>query len=281
MKTWVVFILLVIVLAPIFVSAQNQPASGQNQQNAQQAQPSATASTDTRGINDAQNGTENPKWWHKFIALPEGIATWALMLTLGAIVWQAFETRRSVNAALLNVDVMKKQLDVAQQKERARLRVELTKDVDLTLTDSPDVILIDCKIHNYGGSSAFISFGLYKCWIGETSGPEEPQGGDASANVPEVLMPGESCDPAIALLDSKEVVDVAMWSTVDPRVEGVRNGSHCIYLAGTIAYTNIFDETWVMKFRRRYTVHQYGAGLAQGVWSKYGAEDDNEEQKPN
>jgi hypothetical protein len=176
---------------------------------------------------------------------------------------------------------MKKQLDVARQKERARLRVELTQDVDLNLTDSPDLVLIDCKIHNHGGSIAFISFGFYKCWIGETSGPEEPEGGDASANLPEVLAPGESCDPAIALLDSKKVTDVTMWNTDDPRVEGVRKGDYCIYLTGTIAYTNIFDETWIVKFRRRYTVYQYGSGLAQGVWSKYGVADDNEEHKPN
>jgi hypothetical protein len=279
MKPFVLAVLLA--FAPAAAAVDSQPTSVQDRRKAENASPSSTVSVNCNACDQTNQSKNQPKGWHKFTAWPEGIATWAIMLTLAAIVWQSWETRRSARAALLNIDVMKEQLDVARQKERARLRAELTQDVDLDLTDSPHVVLIDCKIHNHGGSIAFISFGLYKCWIGETSGPEEPESGEASANLPEVLAPGESCDPAIALLDSKKVVDLTMWNTDDPRVEGVRTGSHCIYLTGTIGYTNIFDETWIVKFRRRYTVYEYGSGLAQGIWSKYGAADDNEEYKPN
>jgi len=35
--------------------------------------------------------------WRKFVAWPEGITACALILTLGAIAWQAYETRRAAN----------------------------------------------------------------------------------------------------------------------------------------------------------------------------------------
>jgi hypothetical protein len=38
------------------------------------------------------------RWWFPLVAWPGGITTWAIILTLIAIVWQSYETRRSVAA---------------------------------------------------------------------------------------------------------------------------------------------------------------------------------------
>jgi hypothetical protein len=57
---------------------------------------------------DAEQDKSNPPWWHKLIVWPEGITAWLIMFTLGAIVWQAWATRESVQtqerAVTLNVN---------------------------------------------------------------------------------------------------------------------------------------------------------------------------------
>jgi hypothetical protein len=60
----------------------------------------SSATTNESHTHYEQRREDKPQGWHKLIAWPEGIATWAIMLTLGAIIWQAIETRRSVQASL-------------------------------------------------------------------------------------------------------------------------------------------------------------------------------------
>jgi hypothetical protein len=43
---------------------------------------------------EAQNGKSGSAWWHILLTWPEGITTWAVILTLGAITWQAFLMRK-------------------------------------------------------------------------------------------------------------------------------------------------------------------------------------------
>ena len=43
---------------------------------------------------EAQEGQPKVAWWHVLITWPEGITTWAVILTLGAIIWQAFLMRK-------------------------------------------------------------------------------------------------------------------------------------------------------------------------------------------
>jgi len=44
-------------------------------------------------------GKPDPPWWDEFFAWPEGITALLIMLTLGAIIWQAWETRKAADAA--------------------------------------------------------------------------------------------------------------------------------------------------------------------------------------
>jgi hypothetical protein len=41
----------------------------------------------------------------------------------------------------------------------------------------------------------------------------------------------------------------------------------------------VFNETWVLKFRRKHTIFHYGDDFPNGIWGKYGAETENEEQQ--
>jgi hypothetical protein len=55
----------------------------------------------------AAYANDGPHGWLKFVTWPEGITAWAIIFTLGAIVWQAVETRRTAQAALMSVEASK------------------------------------------------------------------------------------------------------------------------------------------------------------------------------
>ncbi|MGB6686326.1 MAG: hypothetical protein WBE76_00620 [Terracidiphilus sp.] len=48
---------------------------------------------------DAEQGHPGRYWWNVILAWPEGITAWLLLLTLGGIVWQAWETREAAQSA--------------------------------------------------------------------------------------------------------------------------------------------------------------------------------------
>ena len=48
--------------------------------------------------NQCQDPKEYMPWWYVLVAWPEGIAAWGLLFTLGAIIWQSWETRKSAEA---------------------------------------------------------------------------------------------------------------------------------------------------------------------------------------
>lgn len=54
----------------------------------------------------AEDGKKNPPWWYVLIAWPDGITAWAVLLTLAAIVWQAVQTKKAAQAALLNAQAV-------------------------------------------------------------------------------------------------------------------------------------------------------------------------------
>jgi hypothetical protein len=74
---------------------------GYNVECVQSSQPTAASASLACKIYPGQNaeqGKSSPPWWHKLLAWPEGITAWLLMFTLGAIIWQAWETRNAVEA---------------------------------------------------------------------------------------------------------------------------------------------------------------------------------------
>lgn len=287
MKLFSLFAVLVIVTqAPV-----NAPRQGGNQQD--HATHDATKG-DTTSPPLAHTPVEfrpvfqAPKWEPKYDAAqqkpgywkeafgPTYAGNWALVLVGGIAGWLAW---RTLNAIKRQTDLMREQSDTARQKERPKLRIELGQ-VNLDLTDSPDMVIIECKIQNHGGSVAFISGGGYKCWIGRPSESEGPKTASIPLTLPEVLITGgEPYDPVIFLPDDDRVVDWTLWNNNDPRVESVRKGDQSVYLIGSVMYTNVFNETWVLKFRRKYTIFHYGNDFPDGMWSKYGAETENEEQQ--
>jgi hypothetical protein len=48
----------------------------------------------------AESSKSSSQWWHVFFAWPEGITALLIALTLGAITWQSWETRKAAEAAI-------------------------------------------------------------------------------------------------------------------------------------------------------------------------------------
>lgn len=146
MKTRIFVVFVFIVLTPVLVAVQNQPSGTKNRKDAQQANPTTPISVDCNCAPQADDSKHKPQGWHRFVTWPEGIATWALIFTLGAIAWQSIETRRATNSQ--------------RDKERARLSVEMSNvggNIYLQHLQRVDPFdwIAEIKITQHGPTKAF------------------------------------------------------------------------------------------------------------------------------
>jgi hypothetical protein len=97
-------LLTILALAVPTVSEQQKPTGQQDarksQRDAKQVDVPAAPITNNQATSYYEQPRENkPQGWHKLVTWPEGITAWAIMFTLGAIIWQAWETRVAAIAA--------------------------------------------------------------------------------------------------------------------------------------------------------------------------------------
>jgi hypothetical protein len=93
-----VILLSALAFAVPMVAVEYQPTGQQNarksQSDAKNPDVPAPPVTNNQATSYYEQPRENkPQGWHKLVAWPEGITAWAILLTLGAIAWQAWETR--------------------------------------------------------------------------------------------------------------------------------------------------------------------------------------------
>jgi hypothetical protein len=106
-KHWILWVFGVLILAIGFMTVYDQLHYAQTKQ----YDIKCTQSTDTASVSNSMTCTANnsdqtqpgqyqPRKWHVFVAWPDGITALLLLLTLGAIVWQAVATQISAQATL-------------------------------------------------------------------------------------------------------------------------------------------------------------------------------------
>jgi hypothetical protein len=130
---------------------------GYNVKCEQYGQPPFTSGTLMCEIDHGQNtekGKPNPPWWHEFFAWPEGITALLIMFTLGAIIWQAWETRKAAEAAGRNIEVF-----IASQQPQIVVIAHEDPTQDLA-SDTPRVQM---ELTNRGPTTALGLF--YEWWI--------------------------------------------------------------------------------------------------------------------
>jgi hypothetical protein len=144
-------ILAVICFAVEAMPAQNQvggkgPTSQRQQDARQPAPPSVASITNNQATSDyQQDGKDKPQRWHKFVTWPEGIATWAVVLTLIAISLQTWQTRRAAEAARDSIRLQETayqqwvalrnwSIDFQEALHQFRIRVEIVNQTSYPLT---------------------------------------------------------------------------------------------------------------------------------------------------
>lgn len=92
---------------------------------------SARNSDNSYRTDECQDPKQYMPWWYVLIAWPDGITVWALLATLGAIVWQAVETRRAATGAINAAEATQRSIELTIHMQRARMgiRVRPIKDI--------------------------------------------------------------------------------------------------------------------------------------------------------
>ncbi|MGB7133566.1 MAG: hypothetical protein WBD59_22330, partial [Candidatus Sulfotelmatobacter sp.] len=182
MKAWVLLVLVVVVLAPVLVAAQNKPSRAKNRKDAQAAPPPAPISVNCNCASQTDASQNKPQGWHKLVTWPEGIATWALIVTLVGIFWQASVSGKAAKAAARNIKLY-------INKERARLRVEI-KPLNLPAKPDPGYA-VDFTVNIYGQTDAFITDSRCVAAICPQQSINYPEPGDA------VMFPIHALPPVV------------------------------------------------------------------------------------
>jgi hypothetical protein len=169
-KYWPMVLLLILTGAVLCMSRYAES----HKADSQQGSPGIPASP-----NDASKSAENaekakhPPNWIETFTWPEGVTTWALLLTLFVIAWQSTETRAAAQATQASADgvekqslLMKRQADameaqnkIAQDRERARLVIRGPDIPEIFPPHNllPDLLTIVIRIFiaNEGATKAF------------------------------------------------------------------------------------------------------------------------------
>jgi hypothetical protein len=243
-------ILLAILAFAVPTMTGQQKQTGQqdarkSQRDAKQADVPAPPITNNQATSYYEQPRENkPQGWHKFVAWPEGITAWAIMLTLGAIIWQAKETRKAAVAAQTSVSLANANIQTLKDIERSWILEEIIfPDFFPEQPDCGDFLLLSVgfKFTNKGKTPCkIVDVSVrFHTYVPKDGLPKQPQllghaVGTDPRFVGRILAPGDVTDIGVLLegqpnLDSEAVYSLRHHFTV-----------LCAY--GEIRYETLGDE---------------------------------------
>jgi len=88
---------------------------------------------------EAQQSNNGVAWWHKLLTWPEGITGWLLMLTMVAVGWQAWETRKAADASQSQSTEMAKQV-IAMNTQNKNARDRDRANFTILKVDQPELL---------------------------------------------------------------------------------------------------------------------------------------------
>jgi len=135
---WGKFLLAVSVVigAITLVTYEEHKASDKYQRDCQShvsAVSSARNNDNAYRADECQDPKQYMPWWYVLIAWPDGITAWSLLATLGAIVWQAVETRKAAIGAINAAQATQRSIEVTIHMQRARMGIRTG-----TVKDAPN-----------------------------------------------------------------------------------------------------------------------------------------------
>jgi hypothetical protein len=160
MLKWLTIIAGVILIGTVVCVARydklhNTEGKGYEIKCTESSDPAATTGTmicSAEHNQNAKSGQYDPFWWHIFFAWPEGITALLLLLTLGAVIWQATLMHHHAVQFEKLAEATKKQVDSMTASERAWLTAKV-----LDFEEPPpksNMIWIEIPISNHGKTPA-------------------------------------------------------------------------------------------------------------------------------
>lgn len=281
---WIVGIAIIIGTI-VLVTRGEYEAAAKYKRACQAKLPAASAARTTdksSGEQECQEPKEYMPWEYMLLSWPEGITTWALLATLGAIIWQAVETRRaakataeSANAAYGSVVWAQAQWELMKEKERARLEVKSGSPLTIDRVLNLWAINTNIKLRNIGSSRAFITGAGGAMILKDGNGTYSRELGDFDT----LSLPDQFVDPSDTTIEIPLTLLPAGFEqdfTIGQFADDLHEGNKSIALHGFIEY-----DTLSMRFRKDfgYTWRVFdGLGYLAGLIGSVGGTQTAEER---
>lgn len=207
---------------------------GYNIQCVQGSDPSSASASLACTIHSQKNADQSeakPPWWHEFLAWPEGVTAWLLMLTLGAIVWQSYATANAAEAALLNARAL-----INAERPWVFMAIEKTGQVIDVDFETLDYFTI--KAVNKGRTPAAVLF------IGE--GVTVLSNAKSLPLLPNYVEAVEIRSPVMVAPDGYQVITQVDQSTLRLKLknstlyDAAKAAEARVYVFGKVLYRDVF-----------------------------------------
>jgi len=240
---WIVGILLAVGAIPLVARQQHAAREKQEAKRAQDCLILALTPAERHDCTkDSQSREDYSDWWDILVAWPNGIETWALIATLGAIIWQAWETRKTADAANVNLN----------STFRPRLivrKMHISKGTVVPTFGVPDAQPWEIRfdIANVGqGVADILDYGFFVQW-GTDPNPNRvlEMGGES----PFSLTAGEDCQRSIQM--STDLVNMLRLIGSEGLEKGYQ-GTDKIFVVGIAQYADRIGTKRNISVCRRY-----------------------------
>jgi hypothetical protein len=250
---------------------KQQQSSSAHQPSAQQVNPPCpTATADQSSTKHEQEDKKKVHGWHKFVTWPESITAWAIMFTLGAIIWQAIASSTAAKAALRSAIAAKDSAEALKSAERAWIIGSIEKMENLTAWQ-PDISKVEIfwispTIKNVGRTPGRITRVRAKALFRMPDEPMQPEAtydltyqhdypnkNDGLFTDEVVLVPGASVQTVNVGLSAQDFAKV-------------RSGPFLLSVCGVIDYRDIYERTWYSRFCYEYHIPHGFNPLPEGFY---------------
>ncbi len=238
----------------VYVSRQDQEARDQYEQKCSQLNASAVPLSSHH--KDCDKGAENaarhlPRWYRVF-GWPEGITTWAILLTLLVIADQTAQTKRAAIAAEDAASATRRQSEIASDTAKRQLRAYLCVAeacVKITANENPGGqphVKLEAQLHiKNGGQTPAYSvqswlYGHIGAYPENTPVPPPPKG----------MLRGIAIIPAQGknIFTAKEI---AIFPPIMENLE-IPTVPAAYYVQGEVRYRDIYKDWHRLKIRMFY-----------------------------
>lgn len=257
LATWKYVIVVAIVLGGcVYVSRQDQETRQQYQEKCTQLN-AGTASPSTHG-EDCDKGADDaarhlPRWYRVF-SWPEGITTWAILLTLFAIAEQTNETRRAATAAIDAAQAAQRTIDLTMHTQRGRIAISFAPAEGIGE-------IVEFSAENIGNSNVKIRYarGFRETVRKQESLPDVPPylAESNASNMADWIMPGGKSQIRMREGDT----DIALQIDLRPEATryNIRWSGDALWVYGRICYEDGISPE-IREKRFCYSVTVDGAG---------------------